>query len=624
MGETAVKWPLLRFRYDAWPAVRRGLGSLLAYEIIFKIASFFLLGPLTVALLNVLIGRTGEPSVANTQMVSFLLSPLGIATLILFATLTLTIFFMEDAGLCLILLHQFRQRNITLLQAVRLTLWDTPALLGIAFWHVVLGLACALPFAGLAALTYWLFLSGADINYYLAERPPQFFVAVGIGLVLALGGAAVFAFLFVRWAFAVPICLFEGKREIAALRASAALVKGSGWRIFASVLAWQLGKLLVFQIAAFVLIRLNEGILYFVSGDSRWVLWDVAALVALDIVLFVGLSIADMVGFSLLVTYLYENLHRARGGPLPDRLVHGEAQTRGNKRLPLPGRVVFVGVMVCALVVTAWQAKVIIDQFLVPREVYATAHRAGAAERAPENSVSALRLAMEEGADYAEIDVQETADGVVVVLHDKDLRRLAGVATRNIWEMKLAEARSFDLGKRFGPKYRGERLATLEEFIEAARPGTIKLNIELKYYGQKPTLAWKVVRMLQQKGFLDRVVISSLNAQALAEVRRLEPRLKTGYIVAASLGDLTRLKLNFLSLEMKKVTPLLLSLARRHHLEVHAWTVNRREDMVKMLNLGVDNLITDEPELALEVIDWYQNLSDPERLLLRFRHWLRS
>jgi len=281
-------------------------------------------------------------------------------------------------------------------------------------------------------------------------------------------------------------------------------------------------------------------------------------------------------------------------------------------------------VTVCALAVTVWQAKAVVDQFLIHKEVYATAHRAGAAARAPENSLSALRLAMQEGADFAEIDVQETADGVVVVLHDQDLRRLAGVPTKKIWEMKLAEARTFDIGKRVGPQFQGERLATLEEFIETARPGKIKLNIELKYYGQKPTLAKRVVRLLKDRGFVDRAVITSLNARALAEVRRLEPRLKIGFIVATSLGDLTRMKLDFLSLEAKKVTPRLMGLARRHGLEVHAWTVNRQEDMVKMLNLGVDNLITDEPALALEVADWYENLSDAERILLRFRHWLRS
>jgi glycerophosphoryl diester phosphodiesterase len=617
-------WPLLRFRSDAWPAVRRGLGPLLGYEIIFRIASFVLLGPLAVALLNLLISWTGEPSVANTQLLAFVLSPLGVISLVLFATLTLTIFFMENAGLCLILLHQFRHRPITLLQAVRLTLLDTPALLGIAFWHVVLGLACALPFAGLAGLTYWRFLSGADINYYLAERPPEFYAAVVIGLALAIGGGVVFARLFVRWAFAVPACLFEGKHGVEALRASAQLVKGSGWRVFAAILAWQLGKLLAFQVAVFLLIRLNEVVLPLIGSNEEWILWDVAALTAVTAASFGGLIIADMVGYSLLVTYLYENLHRAKSKTLPDRLLQGEAQTVGAARLPLPGRLVLVGVIVCVFSATAWQAKAVIDRVVDRREVYVTAHRAGAAARAPENSLAALRLAMQEGADFAEIDVQETADGVVVVLHDKDLRRMAGVPTKNIWEMTLAEARAFDIGKRVGTKYRGECLATLDEFIETARPGKIKLNIELKYYGQKPALARKVVRLLNDRTFVDRVVITSLNARALAEVHRLDPRVKIGFIVATSLGDLTRMRLNFLSLEAKKVTPRLMRLAGKHGLEVHAWTVNRREDMVNMLNLGVDNLITDEPLLALEVVGWYQELSDAERILLRFRQWLRS
>jgi glycerophosphoryl diester phosphodiesterase len=273
------------------------------------------------------------------------------------------------------------------------------------------------------------------------------------------------------------------------------------------------------------------------------------------------------------------------------------------------------------VVVAGWEARLVVQRFSARRELAVTAHRAGAL-RAPENTLAALRLAIAEGADFAEIDVQETADGALVVLHDQDLRRVAGVP-KNVWELTLAEVQALDVGKSFGPAFRGERVATLAAFIEAAR-GRIKLNIELKYNGHDERLAERVVTLLHERDFVGQCVISSLSTAGLAEVRHLDPRLRIGYIVAKSVGDVTRLDVDFLSVRQGEITPGLMRLAERRGLPVHAWTVDRREDMVRLLCLGVENLITDDPALAVEVVRWFGQLSDEELLLLRFQRRLRS
>jgi glycerophosphoryl diester phosphodiesterase len=273
-------------------------------------------------------------------------------------------------------------------------------------------------------------------------------------------------------------------------------------------------------------------------------------------------------------------------------------------------------------VITVGQAALVIREFTTRKPVAVTAHRAGAGTQAPENSLSALRGAIADGADFAEIDVQLSADGVIMVLHDQDVRRLTGVAKR-LRDMTRTEIQALDVGSRVGPQFQGEHIATLEEFIDASR-GKIKLNIELKYYGHDPRLAERVVRLLHDKDFADRVVITSLEYRGLAEVRRLDPRIPIGYIVTASVGDLTRLDFDFLSLNQRQVTPELMRRVRARGLGVHAWTVNKRADMVRMIHRGVDNLITDNAALAVEVVAWYQGLSDVELVLLRFRQWLGS
>src|SRR4029077_5001105 len=100
----------------------------------------------------------------------------------------------------------------------------------------------------------------------------------------------------------------------------------------------------------------------------------------------------------------------------------------------------------------------------VEKRIVVIAHR-GYSRAAPENTLSAFRKAIEVGADVAELDVQETADGVVVVNHDRDLMRVAG-DPRRIADITFAEARKLDLGSRIGPECAGERIPTLAEAIE--------------------------------------------------------------------------------------------------------------------------------------------------------------
>ena len=129
--------------------------------------------------------------------------------------------------------------------------------------------------------------------------------------------------------------------------------------------------------------------------------------------------------------------------------------------------------------------------------------------RLPENTLSAFEAAIEVGADFAELDVQETSDGVVVVLHDRDLMRMAG-DPRRISDITFAEARKLDLGRRFSPEFAGERIPTLAEVIALAR-GKIKLQIELKYYGKDRGLAAKVAELIRREDFEDQCEVTSLD-----------------------------------------------------------------------------------------------------------------
>jgi glycerophosphoryl diester phosphodiesterase len=271
------------------------------------------------------------------------------------------------------------------------------------------------------------------------------------------------------------------------------------------------------------------------------------------------------------------------------------------------------GVALLALVFTTVSSFFIIEGMDVDRKVAVTAHR-GSSKDAPENTLSAVHRAIEDGADFAEIDVQETADGVIVLLHDSDLMRIAGV-NKKIWELTYAEIKTLDAGSWFSSEFQSERVPTLTEILKLAR-GEIKLNIELKFNGHEKQLVEKVVKIIEDNNFKSQCVISSLNFEGLKKVRALDPELKIGYIVAKLIGNMFRVDTDFLSLNSGMVTTDVVAGARKRKREVHAWTINTTDNMSYFINLGVDNIITDYPAKLVALINERDSLNDIEKLLL--------
>jgi glycerophosphoryl diester phosphodiesterase len=179
-----------------------------------------------------------------------------------------------------------------------------------------------------------------------------------------------------------------------------------------------------------------------------------------------------------------------------------------------------------------------------------------------------------------------------------------------------------DAGSWFGEEFRDERVPTLDEAIDLVR-GRLKLNIELKFNGHDQDLAAAVVGIVKAKGFQEECVISSLNDAAVRDVRRLDPTLKVGHIVSASVGDLAGQDVGFLAVRTGAATARLVRRAHGRGIEVHVWTVNAEDQMRSFIDLGVDNILTDRPEVLRRVIEERAALSDEEKILLALSHWWR-
>jgi glycerophosphoryl diester phosphodiesterase len=599
---------------DFW----RVLKPLVVFEIVFKLAVLALGAPASLLMLGLVTRSTGTAAVTNQDIVEFVLSPAGALIVSLLGLSALLVGVLEHLGVMTIVARFQRGQGLTVRGITGVLAALMLPLLRLKIMGLGILLLLAAPLALLGGLAYAALLSRHDINYYLADRPPSFLLAIAIGGTLGAAFLAFLAYAYVRTVLIFPIVLYEDQPMRRAARESLRRTRGAFARLGAILLGWQvIGVFLCWGV-----VRGFAGLSAFLLHAAAQRFWTLVALVALLLavhaVLLAALSFVLVAVHCLLILRLYRERNAALG------LTDGEPADAD--RAPIPD-----GPRLASLVRNAKIAGLVsLAVFLVlcigvsrrldvTGKVIVTAHK-GFSRAAPENSLSAIRRAIEAGADYAEIDVQETADGEVVLLHDNDLMRVAG-DPRKIGEISLARARALDIGTKFSPGFAGERIPTLAEVVALAR-GRIKLQIELKFYGKERRLAEKVARLIEAERFESQCVVSSLTYDGLQRARRCNPRLRTAAIVTVSIGDIDRLDVDALSVNARNLSDRLIRAARVRHKEIYAWTVNEPRQMITLMQRGVSNIVTDAPDVLIRLRDEFAGLSDLERRLLAARHLL--
>ena len=237
------------------------------------------------------------------------------------------------------------------------------------------------------------------------------------------------------------------------------------------------------------------------------------------------------------------------------------------------------------------------------------AHR-GASANAPENTLAAFQLAVQQGADGIELDAQLCADGQVVVIHDSTIDRITKESGR-VKDLPVTTLCRLDAGSHFDVAYKGEPIPTLAKVFEILGRDTY-INIELKNYDTPlDALPEKVAALVRRYGMLRRVLFSSFNPLSLYRIHRLLPEVPLGLLALSGIkgawarGWLGKMLIPYQSLHanLEDITE---ALVRRVHSENHeilVYTVNQASDMFRLLDYGVDGIITDDPALARRVVE---------------------
>lgn len=232
--------------------------------------------------------------------------------------------------------------------------------------------------------------------------------------------------------------------------------------------------------------------------------------------------------------------------------------------------------------------------------VEVTAHR-GYSAAYPENTIPAFKGAIQVGADWAELDVQQTADGEVIVMHDSNLKRTTGL-DKEVWQVTWDEIKDLDNGSWFDKKYQTVRIPTLEEVLKVCR-GKIHLNIEIKPSGHDKDLEEQVAKLLKKYHMRDTCVVSSLKYDSLRKIKEADDSIETAYITSVSYGNFTDLEYaDAYSVESTLLSKSFVNKAQKAGKQIYVWTVNSEERLEKVVGMGIDNVITDDPVMAKELI----------------------
>lgn len=239
--------------------------------------------------------------------------------------------------------------------------------------------------------------------------------------------------------------------------------------------------------------------------------------------------------------------------------------------------------------------------FNMKNPIEITAHR-GSSINAPENTISSIELAIDEKAEYIEIDARTTKDNQVILCHDNNLTRVSGV-NKNISDSTYDDLEKLDVGYIFNVKFSGERIPTLDEVLKLAK-NKINVNIDMKVNGNDDMLPELVAKLIEKYNMEDTVVVSSTSYDSIKKVKKINPKIKIGYIVSSMPNNIDINYIDFISIEFAGLNKDVIDILHKCNKKVYVWTLNNKDQAIKAIELGADNIITDNVNMVKNILKY--------------------
>ena len=588
-----------------WVGMRRLTAHwkpLILFEILWKLVTLLVIAPACAGLIQLAIQLAKLKYLTTSNLLQFLRSPwtiLLLAVLLLLAALY-TLF--EIAAVCTCFRQsRFQKVRTTLGRMVRSGLQSVLHFFRGGGPFLVLHLLVLIPLMQFSATSGIFTAMGIPdfLAYYMTKK--EFLLPIYVAAIILC------CLLSVRWVFSSVLFTQNQCSYRSARATSVQLVRGRFWQTFFSVLVWNccyFAALLVFlcMITVVVLMVIRA------TGSNDLIMSQAMRILKLliQIVLWSFSFFATPICMAHLTALLEKRCVQMPEVVLPEPV----PLSRSAK----PFRRSTAVLTACCFTVAALglnlsyvysvftgKANFRLALFQNPTVM---AHR-GLSADAPENTLYAFSDAISVGADFIELDVQQTRAGVLVVMHDSNLKRTTGV-NKDIWDVDYADIQNLDAGSWFDPAFANARIPTLEETLQFVDKRA-KLNIEIK--PTKPTkhgsdtLEQDVAELITQYQYTDACYVTSIPNGSLKKLKEDHPEIRTGYLMSVAYGQYYPLKYaDAFSLNKVFVTSQVVNAAHQQGKQIFAWTVNGMSEVRSLCNLHVDSIITDDPVMVQNVI----------------------
>ena len=394
----------------------------------------------------------------------------------------------------------------------------------------------------------------------------------------------VFAYLNLRLIFTLPLTAVGDENILDSIKRSWELTKTGKRKLVLTILLFEIIYLLIAAVLTGVITYIC---IYFDNDGNNPIIQTLFFSSISGIIFFLGV-ISKVTVITSLITVLIDH------NEISEKLVNNLNENKKKSRLVVTLTTVII---VVAVLVNGFN----IYGNGVNKNIETIAHR-GYVAKGVENSIEALEGAAEIGADYVEFDIILTKDNKFVVMHDYNLKRLAGVNKR-VQDMNFDEV----VGLTIKQGDYTSKIPSLEEFINKAKELNMNLVIELKPHGAEPPNYIDILIDEVKRLKLENYKFMSLNSKVMEELETKVPTLETGYVIPLQFGNFHHSNVDFFVIEDFSYRDRLVEQARKENKQVFVWTINDPALITKYLQSPADGIITDEPELVKDEKDILEN-----------------
>lgn len=570
--------------------------TLVVFELVYKLLSVTIFIPLVLFLFDQSIKLSGFSYITPDNLLAYITSPVVIIFVIIILLLLTFFSFIDASAIIYILDGASERKKVSLGSALKFSLKNSLRALHLKNILIVVFILFMIPLINIgisSSLLQTIRIPDYVVSYILAN---DWLVTVAVFLFFII------SFLDISWLYSFHYFTLEGCSFNEACRKSKRLHYKYYFRDLLTLVILQIILLILF----FILFGVIVGLVFFiVKSLSINSLISVVvmgcAIVILSLLVIIFLSLSTPINYASITVLFYR--HKLRINEEVKHIYKPYYEVKPKRIYKVITVTLMLGsIAVLSTIMYLFVNKKIDFDIEYTRLTTITAHR-GSSINYPENSMSSFEAAVKEGADIVEFDVQLTKDKVPIIMHDGNLLRTTGY-NKKVKNAKYEDIKDLDIGVLFDEKFKGERIPLFDEVLDYFKTQDVMLNIEAKPKDNNEDLAHAIVDRFVTYDLYDKAMVTSGNYDILVRIKELDSNIKTAFIVGFALGDLTEMReVDGFSVETSFITREMVIDIHKNNQEIYAWTINDDYLLNKMINYNVDSIITDDVEMAKNVLE---------------------